>query len=179
MSLLTVRGKSCWWNLIQSFVILVNCDGFIYPKGVITDPCDGDSGGPLAIMRDGRWQLVGVLKVIVQDFPKNGGIENVSGRGLRLRKGLVQRGRPVEQRGRATRVGRESVAWRTHPRCRPPQLNSACLVLLYLVLLWFRWVASARWNWRGRWRSGKGKRLPWWKSCLRCWLESGGCSCCL
>ena len=39
-----------------------------YPEGVITDPCDGDSGGPLAILRDGRWQLVGVLKVI-QDFP--------------------------------------------------------------------------------------------------------------
>ena len=86
-------------------------------------------------MRDGRWQLVGVLKVIVQDFPKNGGIENVSGRGLRLRKGLVQRGRPVEQRGRATRVDRESIARRTHPRCGPHQLNSACLVLLYLVLL--------------------------------------------
>ena len=41
-----------------------------YPEGVITDPCDGDSGGPLAILRDGRWQLVGVLKVI-RDFPEN------------------------------------------------------------------------------------------------------------
>ena len=41
-----------------------------YPEGVITDPCDGDSGGPLAILRDGRWQLVGVLKVI-QHFPEN------------------------------------------------------------------------------------------------------------
>jgi len=34
----------------------------VFTDGVITDPCDGDSGGPLAILRDGRWQLVGVLK---------------------------------------------------------------------------------------------------------------------
>jgi len=30
--------------------------------GRITDPCDGDSGGPLFIERDGHWELVGVLK---------------------------------------------------------------------------------------------------------------------
>ena len=29
----------------------------------ITDPCKGDSGGPLAIQRNGEWQLVGVLFV--------------------------------------------------------------------------------------------------------------------
>ena len=31
--------------------------------GRITDPCSGDSGGPLFIDRDGHWELVGVLKV--------------------------------------------------------------------------------------------------------------------
>ena len=31
----------------------------------ITDPCYGDSGGPLAIWRDNQWQLVGVLEVSV------------------------------------------------------------------------------------------------------------------
>ena len=34
-------------------------------EGKITDPCKGDSGGPLAIQRNGEWQLVGVLKVSV------------------------------------------------------------------------------------------------------------------
>ena len=32
-------------------------------EGRVTDPCKGDSGGPLAIQRDGVWELVGVLKV--------------------------------------------------------------------------------------------------------------------
>ena len=32
-------------------------------EGKITDPCKGDSGGPLAIQRNGEWQLVGVLFV--------------------------------------------------------------------------------------------------------------------
>ena len=32
-------------------------------EGRLTDTCKGDSGGPLAILRDGGWQLVGVLKV--------------------------------------------------------------------------------------------------------------------
>ena len=32
-------------------------------EGKITDPCKGDSGGPLAIKRNGEWQLVGVLFV--------------------------------------------------------------------------------------------------------------------
>ena len=31
--------------------------------GRITDPCDGDSGGPLFVERDGHWELVGVLQV--------------------------------------------------------------------------------------------------------------------
>ena len=31
----------------------------------ITDPCYGDSGGPLAIWRAGHWQLVGVLEVFL------------------------------------------------------------------------------------------------------------------
>ena len=30
----------------------------------ITDPCYGDSGGPLAVWRAGQWQLVGVLEVL-------------------------------------------------------------------------------------------------------------------
>ena len=33
--------------------------------GRITDPCEGDSGGPLFIERGGQWELVGVLKVTV------------------------------------------------------------------------------------------------------------------
>ena len=32
-------------------------------EGDIADPCDGDSGGPLAIRRNGVWELVGVLEV--------------------------------------------------------------------------------------------------------------------
>ena len=36
-----------------------NYDG----EGRLTDPCKGDSGGPLAIKRNGEWELVGVLKV--------------------------------------------------------------------------------------------------------------------
>ena len=86
-----------------------------YLGGVITDPCDGDSGGPLAILHDGGWQLVGVLKVI-QDFAHQGGVENVSGGGVQLREGHLQRGRPVEQRGWPEGVGRESDDGRTHPR---------------------------------------------------------------
>ena len=31
--------------------------------GNIADPCDGDSGGPLAIKRNEIWELVGVLRV--------------------------------------------------------------------------------------------------------------------
>ena len=31
-------------------------------RGRITDPCKGDSGGPLAVRRNREWQLVGVLK---------------------------------------------------------------------------------------------------------------------
>ena len=31
--------------------------------GNVADPCDGDSGGPLAIRRNGVWELVGVLEV--------------------------------------------------------------------------------------------------------------------
>ena len=34
----------------------------------ITDPCYGDSGGPLAIWRAGHWQLVGVLEVFLYFF---------------------------------------------------------------------------------------------------------------
>ena len=86
-----------------------------HPEGVITDPCDGDSGGPLAILRDGRWQLVGVLKVI-RDFSKTGGIRGISGGGVQLRKRLLQRRRPVEQCCRPTRVGRESDGGRPYPR---------------------------------------------------------------
>ena len=32
-------------------------------EGNVADPCKGDSGGPLAIKRNGTWELVGVLKV--------------------------------------------------------------------------------------------------------------------
>ena len=32
-------------------------------QGDVADPCDGDSGGPLAIRRNGVWELVGVLEV--------------------------------------------------------------------------------------------------------------------
>ena len=34
-------------------------------QGRVTDPCKGDSGGPLAIRRNGQWELVGVLEVSV------------------------------------------------------------------------------------------------------------------
>ena len=33
-------------------------------EGNLADPCSGDSGGPLAIRRNGNWELVGVLKVV-------------------------------------------------------------------------------------------------------------------
>ena len=31
--------------------------------GEVTDPCDGDSGGPLLIRRQGSWEIVGTLQV--------------------------------------------------------------------------------------------------------------------
>ena len=34
-------------------------------EGRVTDPCKGDSGGPLALQRNGQWELVGVLEVAV------------------------------------------------------------------------------------------------------------------
>ena len=37
-------------------------------QGRVTDPCKGDSGGPLAIQRNGQWELVGVLEVSVSIF---------------------------------------------------------------------------------------------------------------
>ena len=37
-------------------------------EGRLTDTCKGDSGGPLAILRDGVWEIVGVLKVSLTIF---------------------------------------------------------------------------------------------------------------
>ena len=31
--------------------------------GEVTDSCDGDSGGPLLIRRQGSWEIVGTLQV--------------------------------------------------------------------------------------------------------------------
>ena len=40
----------------------------IYDRdGKLIDPCEGDSGGPLAINRNGEWELVGVLKVCFKE----------------------------------------------------------------------------------------------------------------
>ena len=36
----------------------------IETDGKITDTCEGDSGGPLAVQKGDRWELVGVLQVI-------------------------------------------------------------------------------------------------------------------
>ena len=48
--------------------ITVTADIWVYTdnydeEGRLTDPCKGDSGGPLAIQRDGVWEIVGVLFV--------------------------------------------------------------------------------------------------------------------
>ena len=32
-------------------------------KGEVADPCDGDSGGPLLLWRQGNWEIVGTLQV--------------------------------------------------------------------------------------------------------------------
>ena len=48
----------------------------------ITDPCYGDSGGPLAIWRAGHWQLVGVLEVFLYFFFADFFLK---GRGIQLR----------------------------------------------------------------------------------------------
>ena len=60
-------------------------------EGRLTDTCKGDSGGPLAILRDGVWELVGVLKVSLLIFLSLSSLKNLhstmrflEGRGLRL-----------------------------------------------------------------------------------------------
>ena len=62
--------------------------------GKITDTCEGDSGGPLAVKKGGQWELVGVLQVMVQIIHgvvlvQMGGVvievlQHLSGRRLRL-----------------------------------------------------------------------------------------------
>ena len=37
--------------------------------GEVADPCDGDSGGPLLIWRQGSWEVVGTLKVYISLTP--------------------------------------------------------------------------------------------------------------
>ena len=54
-----------WWkgqSMTSTKISKKNLDPVFFK---ITDPCYGDSGGPLAIWRDNQWQLVGVLEVLV------------------------------------------------------------------------------------------------------------------
>ena len=62
-------------------------------EGRLTDTCKGDSGGPLAIQRDGVWEIVGVLfvsrllfLVLLSSFKhlQSSMIIFLEGRGLRL-----------------------------------------------------------------------------------------------
>ena len=58
-------------------------------EGRLTDTCKGDSGGPLAILRDGVWEIVGVLKVSLTIFFSSlkylhSMMRFLEGRGLRL-----------------------------------------------------------------------------------------------
>ena len=62
----------------------------------ITDPCYGDSGGPLAIWRAGHWQLVGVLEVFLYFFFADFFLK---GRGIQLRDKRDERRWKLEQCG--------------------------------------------------------------------------------
>ena len=43
--------------------------GVTNKDGEVTDPCDGDSGGPLLIRRQGSWEIVGTLQVNISLTP--------------------------------------------------------------------------------------------------------------
>lgn len=41
--------------------------GVTNEKGEVADPCEGDSGGPLLIRRQSKWEVVGTLQVYIHN----------------------------------------------------------------------------------------------------------------
>ena len=185
MSLLMVRRMSCWWNFIQS-LSLINCDGFISWRcdhwsmwwRLWRSPCH-----PTRWTLAASWSFEGDLRL----FPNKVKWRMFQGEGYDCAKDTFN-GNGLWSNVAGQREWVKSQMMKGLTLGLNPQLNSDysvcfslahCLVLHHFLIfmLWFRWGAFTRWNWRVKWRLGKGERLPWRPSCLWCWMESRGCSC--